>query len=212
MITVCIFTLRDAMRMVQKSFKVTNYGIRHSKPDATLEIKKLADLLEEHSLQSYIPRRPGNEFVSPIDDLLHRGSSHANNPKAYAAFRPPHHRAQNIGIPSPSISTADTARSESSTMIPNVHEGGETPYADPDIPLLRSEDGDEETGNEGGMEPDEDEDTLEVSREDLEVDEEERYDLEDDFMERAMQLMGEIEAEVDESDIRDGDWAHVDDS
>ncbi|KAL1750636.1 hypothetical protein FB107DRAFT_294459 [Schizophyllum commune] len=65
LVTVCIFTLRDAMRTVQSAFNIPHYGITHTVPAMTREVQALADLLEQEALQSYVPNRPGNDCVAP---------------------------------------------------------------------------------------------------------------------------------------------------
>ncbi|KAJ7448400.1 hypothetical protein FB451DRAFT_1053929 [Mycena latifolia] len=45
MITVCIFTLRDAMRTVQTAFKIPAYGEKHKTPEITAEVATLANAL-----------------------------------------------------------------------------------------------------------------------------------------------------------------------
>ncbi|KAJ7720953.1 hypothetical protein B0H16DRAFT_1474190 [Mycena metata] len=75
MITVCIFTLRDTMRTVQKTFNITSYGERHTVPDMTNEIQALADALREERLQEHVVNHPANDAenttaVVPVRDLL----------------------------------------------------------------------------------------------------------------------------------------------
>ncbi|KAJ7648485.1 hypothetical protein B0H17DRAFT_1215628 [Mycena rosella] len=79
MITVCIFTLRETMRTVQKSFQIPAYGENHTVPDMTAEIQKLADALRDEKIQEYVVNRPANDpsdstATTPVRDLLEEGS------------------------------------------------------------------------------------------------------------------------------------------
>ncbi|KAJ6607231.1 hypothetical protein B0H10DRAFT_1818766 [Mycena sp. CBHHK59/15] len=76
MITVCIFTLRDAMRTV------------------TL----LVSALQAEKIQSYVARRPANDHVSPVRDLIHEGSLYANTKKAFRHFTRDTRKAEKRGF------------------------------------------------------------------------------------------------------------------
>ena len=53
MITVCIFTLRDAMRTVQAAFKITKYGTKHTVLNMSEEVQIVADAQWTLSLFSF---------------------------------------------------------------------------------------------------------------------------------------------------------------
>ncbi|KAL1677976.1 hypothetical protein EV122DRAFT_278607 [Schizophyllum commune] len=97
LVTVCIFTLRDAMRTVQSAFNIPHYGITHTVPAMTREVQALADLLEQEALQSYIPNRPGNDCVAPVRDLIGHGVVHMSTASAFQNFRADTRKATNLG-------------------------------------------------------------------------------------------------------------------
>ncbi|KAJ6614435.1 hypothetical protein B0H10DRAFT_2221313 [Mycena sp. CBHHK59/15] len=68
MITVCIFTLRDTMRTVQKSFNIPAYGERHTVPDMSAEVQKLADALRDEKIQEDKSRAENLGFVDAEED------------------------------------------------------------------------------------------------------------------------------------------------
>lgn len=174
MITVVIFVLRDAMRTVQKSFKTTSYGTRHSKPDTSEEVNKLADELYKQKLQVYVESRSYNKFVTPVRDLLHRGSDYANTPKAFHTFRPDLRRATNKGF-----TPAETPEVEA-----GADEGGAA----------------EDPVDKGDGEDDSDEEPLvEPSPEDLADDDDEFYELTDEFLAAAESMLDDIEANLDDA-------------
>ncbi|KAJ6492499.1 hypothetical protein C8R47DRAFT_975886 [Mycena vitilis] len=74
MITVCIFTLREAMRTVQKAFKIPAYGEKHKSPPIEAEVAMIAGALEDNSIQSYVADRPANDHVTPVRDLIQEGA------------------------------------------------------------------------------------------------------------------------------------------
>lgn len=207
MITVCIFTLRDAMRTVQKSFNIPDYGTRHTKPDTTEEIQTLAELLRQHDLQRHIPNRPGNQFISPIDDLIHRGTEYAHTPKAYQAFRPPRHSATNMGhveyddvlVRSTQDGRDGDVQQGESDAREEIGGNARVDYGIGRNGLEGMEEG--LVGQRDGVENDEagsDDESEVVTREDLEVDEEERYDLEGEMVAQAMGLAFDLEEEMGE--------------
>ncbi|KAF7360457.1 hypothetical protein MVEN_00776100 [Mycena venus] len=103
MITVCIFTLRDTMRTVQKTFKITRYGERHTMPDMTKEVQVIADALRDERLQEYVANRPANDptdstAVTPVRDLLEEGSKYPDTRGAFKKFTKEEKRAENLGF------------------------------------------------------------------------------------------------------------------
>lgn len=207
MITVCIFTLRDAMRTVQKSFGIPDYGTRHTKPNSTEEILTLAKLLHQHDLQRLVPNRPSNQFISPIDDLLHRGTEYAHTPKAYQAFRPPRHTATNMGNTEYDAVPVRSMQDGRNDYV--QQEGGEAgEEIGGDDGVDRGTEGNElasmaeilmrERDGMGNDEAGSDDESDVVMREDLEVDEEERYDLEGEMVAQAMGLAFDLEEGMDE--------------
>ncbi|KAJ7845679.1 hypothetical protein B0H13DRAFT_1647196, partial [Mycena leptocephala] len=102
MITVCIFTLRDTMRTVQKTFNIPGYGELHTVPDMTNEVQMLVDALKDERLQEYVANRPANDptdstSVSPVRDLLEEGSKYADTRGAFKKFTKESRRAENLG-------------------------------------------------------------------------------------------------------------------
>ncbi|THU87114.1 hypothetical protein K435DRAFT_682268 [Dendrothele bispora CBS 962.96] len=97
MITVCIFELRNAMRTVQKSFKISSLSTQHTVPDMSKEIETLAEALKVNKVQEYVSDRRANTFVKAIRDLLEEGSKYANTRKAFQIFRDDSRRAVNLG-------------------------------------------------------------------------------------------------------------------
>ncbi|KAJ7629143.1 hypothetical protein B0H17DRAFT_962964 [Mycena rosella] len=103
MLTVCIFTLRDTMRTVQKSFKIPALGESHKVPDMSAEIQKLADALRDEQIQEYVPNRPANDpddstAVTPVRDLFEEGAKYADGRSAFKKFTKEERRAQNLGL------------------------------------------------------------------------------------------------------------------
>jgi hypothetical protein len=102
MITVCIFTLRDTMRTVQKTFNTPGYGELHTVPDMTNEVQMLVDALKDERLQEYVANRPANDptdstSVSAVRDLLEEGSKYADTRGALKKFTKESRRAENLG-------------------------------------------------------------------------------------------------------------------
>ncbi|KAK7016011.1 hypothetical protein R3P38DRAFT_3321516 [Favolaschia claudopus] len=75
-ITVCIFVLRDAMKTVQSTFKIPDYGTKHTVPDMKNEILRVAEALEKDRLQEAWPERPWKEDVERVGDLLEEDSNY----------------------------------------------------------------------------------------------------------------------------------------
>ncbi|KAJ7150669.1 hypothetical protein C8R46DRAFT_1229603 [Mycena filopes] len=96
-ITVCIFTLREAMRTVQKTFKIPAYGDHHTVPDMTKEVQHLADALRDERLQQYVADRPA-EGVVPVRDLLEEGAKYADTRTAFKKYTRETRKAQNVGV------------------------------------------------------------------------------------------------------------------
>ncbi|KAJ7166271.1 hypothetical protein C8R46DRAFT_1220015 [Mycena filopes] len=97
-ITVCIFTLREAMRTVQKTFKIPAYGEHHTIPDMTKEVQCLADALRDENIQQYIANRPSNDSVVPVRDLLEEGAKYADTRTAFKRYTPETRKAENLGV------------------------------------------------------------------------------------------------------------------
>ncbi|KAJ7835271.1 hypothetical protein B0H14DRAFT_2590411 [Mycena olivaceomarginata] len=86
MITVCIFTLRDAMRTVQAAFQIPAYGEKHKTPPINDEVALIAKALQDEKIQSYVEDRPANDHINPVRDLIKDGVVYANNRKAFHRF------------------------------------------------------------------------------------------------------------------------------
>lgn len=124
MISVCIFTLRDTMRTVQKTFKITGYGERHTVPDMSKEVEMLADALKEEKIQEYVKNRPANDpedstAVTPVRDLLEEGSKYADTRTAFKKFTKEVRRAENLGL----VEGEDGAREDDGAMDDDEHSG-----------------------------------------------------------------------------------------
>lgn len=144
MITVCIFTLRDTMRTVQKTFNITGYGERHTVPDMSKEIQTLADALKEEKIQEYVANRPANDptdpsAVAPVRDLLEEGAKYPDTRGAFKKFTKEERRAENLGFVAaePSTREGDVAEDEDSGQEENykvtdedLEMDDEEPYAD----------------------------------------------------------------------------------
>ncbi|KAK7027626.1 hypothetical protein R3P38DRAFT_2776632 [Favolaschia claudopus] len=88
-ITVCIFVLRDAMKTVQSTFKIPDYGTKHTVPDMKNEILRVAEALEKDRLQELWSERPWKEDVERVRDLLEEGSNYLNSRGAFSRFTEP---------------------------------------------------------------------------------------------------------------------------
>ncbi|KAJ7106927.1 hypothetical protein C8R44DRAFT_834268 [Mycena epipterygia] len=144
MITVCIFTLRDTMRNVQKTFNITGYGERHTVPDMSKEIQILADALKEEKIQEYVVDRPSNDptdptAVTPVRDLLEEGSKYPDTRGAFKKFTAEQRRAENLGFVDAEATTreGDAAEDDDSELEDDYEVTGEDlgiddeePYAD----------------------------------------------------------------------------------
>ncbi|KAK6992307.1 hypothetical protein R3P38DRAFT_3435555 [Favolaschia claudopus] len=97
MITVCIFTLRDAMRTVQTAFDIPAYGEKHKTPPIKDEVTLLANALEVEKIQSFVRARPANDHVSPVRDLLREGALYGNSRKAFKRFTRDTRKAETRG-------------------------------------------------------------------------------------------------------------------
>ncbi|KAF7373720.1 hypothetical protein MSAN_00583000 [Mycena sanguinolenta] len=86
MITVCIFTLREAMRTVQTAFQIPAYGEKHKNPPIHDEVALIAKSLEDDKIQTYVQDRPANDHVNPVRDLIKEGAVYANSRKAFHRF------------------------------------------------------------------------------------------------------------------------------
>ncbi|KAJ7149729.1 hypothetical protein C8R46DRAFT_1309677 [Mycena filopes] len=86
MITVCIFTLREAMRTVQTAFKIPAYGEKHKTPPIHDEVALIAKALHDEKIQMYCEHRPANDHVVPVRDLIKEGARYANGRKAFHRF------------------------------------------------------------------------------------------------------------------------------
>ncbi|THU94537.1 hypothetical protein K435DRAFT_668218, partial [Dendrothele bispora CBS 962.96] len=98
MISVCIYSLRDAMRIVQSGFNITHYGVQHTVPDMNKEIQTLADGLKSERIQEYVADRLANDSVLRVRDLLQEGSEYANKKSAFEKFKNPTYKLENLGI------------------------------------------------------------------------------------------------------------------
>lgn len=154
MITVCIFTLRDTMRTVQKSFKIPAYGLKHKVPNMTEEVRRVSEALAADKIQQFILNRPGNEQITPVRDLFEEGSKYPNTRTAFQKFRKDTRKAVNLGVIEGEV----------------VEEAGS----------------DEEDEDEEGQEEE-----YEATPEDLELDDDEPYDM-------AEQLLAAAESLVDD--------------
>ncbi|KAJ6572684.1 hypothetical protein B0H10DRAFT_1964347 [Mycena sp. CBHHK59/15] len=78
MITVCIFTLRDAMRTVQTAFEIPAYSEKHKTPPIDDEVALIAKSLKDNSIQLYVEHRPANDHITPVRDLIQEGALYAD--------------------------------------------------------------------------------------------------------------------------------------
>ncbi|KAJ6479781.1 hypothetical protein C8R45DRAFT_1216261 [Mycena sanguinolenta] len=86
MITVCIFTLREAMRTVQTAFQIPAYGEKHKNPPLNDEVALIAKALQDDKIQTYTEDRPANDHVKPVRDLIKEGAVYADSWKAFRRF------------------------------------------------------------------------------------------------------------------------------
>ncbi|KAJ7827272.1 hypothetical protein B0H14DRAFT_3467219 [Mycena olivaceomarginata] len=64
-ITVCIFALHDAMKTVHATFKIPDYGTKHTVPDMQNEILHVAEALQKDRIQELWSDRPWKDQVAP---------------------------------------------------------------------------------------------------------------------------------------------------
>ncbi|KAF8879786.1 hypothetical protein CPB85DRAFT_1234405 [Mucidula mucida] len=107
MITVCIFSLRDAMRTVEKAYKIPFYGEKHTIPNMDKEVDALAEALAADNIQVYIRNRAQNAHVDEARDLLFEGLKYVNSRTAFAKYSDDNRRATNMGTAGPIDSTVD---------------------------------------------------------------------------------------------------------
>jgi hypothetical protein len=101
MITVCIFTLRDAMRTVQTAFDIPAYGEKHKTPPIKDEVALLANALQSEKIQTFVSHRPANDHVDPVRDLIREGSRYANTRKAFHRCTRDTRKAEKRGFTAP---------------------------------------------------------------------------------------------------------------
>ncbi|KAJ3912762.1 hypothetical protein F5877DRAFT_53531 [Lentinula edodes] len=77
MISVCIYSLREALRTVQKTFDIPIYGTQHTTPNMEKEVQLIAEKLKEEKIQEYVLDRPANAEVELVRDLIGEGVSDA---------------------------------------------------------------------------------------------------------------------------------------
>ncbi|KAI0319421.1 hypothetical protein OF83DRAFT_1055018 [Amylostereum chailletii] len=202
MITVCIFTLRDAMRTVHKSFKIPGYSVHHSTPASHNEVHGLDDEFEHQKLQQYVPNRPSQSFVSPVRDLFHHGADYANQPKAFHAFRQDPRHAQyakpttsasapatmdmdeGIVSESPSAGPSNSTSIDDTVHEPDTPDGGRVhePHSAQD--LEREGALDDEINDDLGDRP---------TEADLAFDDEEFYELRSNILARAVEMIEDLD-------------------
>ncbi|THU79910.1 hypothetical protein K435DRAFT_696822 [Dendrothele bispora CBS 962.96] len=103
MISVCIYSLRDAMRKVQTSFDIPVYGTRHTIPDMSNEIRRITMKLQEEKIQQHVSSRPANNEVEPVKDLLSEGSKYANKRSAFSKYQEEDYMMVNLGFQDESL-------------------------------------------------------------------------------------------------------------
>lgn len=190
------------MRSVQREYKTTDYGTKHNKPDTTAERKKLAGKLEEHSLQTYVKGRKLAHKAIPVIDLMHQGSENLDNPKVYPAHIKSTRIIKNLGVPQATADPAHTPISSRSSSIPSSRSSS------PDFPTRittpqRAHPPDQFSQDEESDDSDT-ESLFGVSREDLELDEEEPYGMMDEIVRKLAEAAGDTEVdEVQEDDDED---------
>ncbi|KAL0058483.1 hypothetical protein AAF712_014833 [Marasmius tenuissimus] len=110
MISVCIYSLRDAMRTIEKTFRTPYNSTRHTVPDMSRKIQCIADALRDEKVQEYVPNRPANDVVQPVRDLFKEGSKHANKRTAFSKYRKNNCSMENLGyqeIPEVDVESED---------------------------------------------------------------------------------------------------------
>ncbi|KAF7343680.1 hypothetical protein MSAN_01947900 [Mycena sanguinolenta] len=88
-ITVCIFALRDAMKTVHATFKIPDYGTKHTVPDMQNEIRRVAEALEKDRVQELWSQRPWKDQVVRVRDLFEEGANYLNTRGAFSRYTEP---------------------------------------------------------------------------------------------------------------------------
>ncbi|KAJ6450910.1 hypothetical protein C8R45DRAFT_1113838 [Mycena sanguinolenta] len=83
-ITVCIFALHDAMKTVHATFKIPDYGTKHTVPDMQNEIQRVAEALEKDRIKELWSQRPWKDQVVRAHDLFEEGANYVNTRGAFA--------------------------------------------------------------------------------------------------------------------------------
>ncbi|KAJ3964054.1 hypothetical protein EV361DRAFT_812694 [Lentinula raphanica] len=122
MISVCIYSLREALRTVQKTFNIPIYGTQHTTPDMENEIFLISEKLKEENIQQHIPNWPANTQVEPVRDLIYEGTKYANRRTAYAQYQPDPTILENLGV------QGETVAAELGSTEGNEDEEGEESY------------------------------------------------------------------------------------
>ncbi|KAJ3816871.1 hypothetical protein F5880DRAFT_1634205 [Lentinula raphanica] len=122
MISVCIYSLREALRTVQKTFDIPIYGTQHTTPDMENEILLISEKLKEENIQQHVPNRPAKTQVEPVRDLIYEGTKYANRRTAYAQYQPDPTILENLGV------QGETVAAELGSTEGNEDEEGEESY------------------------------------------------------------------------------------
>ena len=99
MVSVCIFSLREVIRKMQKEFVTPFNSTSHISPPTEADIKVLRDYLEALCLQTYHPERENNSSATEARDLIQGGSEYANTPSAHRNFTYTKYIYKNGGLP-----------------------------------------------------------------------------------------------------------------
>ncbi|KAJ7851211.1 hypothetical protein B0H13DRAFT_2360239 [Mycena leptocephala] len=94
MITVCIFTLQTQDTPIND------------------EVTLLANALQSEKIQSFVPRRPANEHVDSVRDLIREGSRYGNTRKAFKRFTRETRKAEKRGFTAPEPSAGEDDEDE----------------------------------------------------------------------------------------------------
>ncbi|KAJ7054575.1 hypothetical protein C8F01DRAFT_995323 [Mycena amicta] len=106
MISVSIFALRNTIRQVQCDFNTSYNSKKHTNPSTEKDLAILREYLEKNTIQSYTPRRPGNNQATPARDLMAEGVKYANGANPLREFRADRRKARNFGVPKPEAAPA----------------------------------------------------------------------------------------------------------
>ncbi|GAV99725.1 protein [Lentinula edodes] len=109
MISVCIYSLRKALRTVQKTFDIPIYGTQHTTPNMEKEVQLIAEKLKEEKIQEYVLDRPANAEVELVHDLIGKGVKYANRKSAYAQYQVSDAILKNLGVQGETVG-ADSAQ------------------------------------------------------------------------------------------------------